>query len=126
MAERYVFALRREQEIKAELAVAAPKAGKWDKYMNAEGLIGMTELGDILHVTVQTLTGWLVEQDIFRKQVSEQGGRRNMPRTTFQRSGHFTVKTEERNGWQFPVAYATTMGVDFVVDLWEKKAPVHA
>ncbi|KWX03192.1 hypothetical protein LI90_4318 [Carbonactinospora thermoautotrophica] len=39
----------------------------------------------------------------------------------FQHSGDFVVKTEEKNGWAFPVAYATPKGVDLVVELWEKR-----
>lgn len=122
MAEHYVAAARELVRTKAELEVAAPKAGKWDKFMNADGLIGMTELADIIGVNVQELTGWLVDQNIFRKQVSENGGRRNLPRVTFQKSGHFEVKTEERNGWAFPVAYATPSGVDHVLSLWQQTA----
>ncbi|MQA01874.1 MAG: phage antirepressor Ant [Streptosporangiales bacterium] len=81
MARRYVAALERERAVTAELEVAKPKATKWDAYCNADGLIGMTELADILDSNVQTLTNWLVEINLFRKQVSSSGGRRNMPRT---------------------------------------------
>lgn len=104
----------------AENKVLAPKAGKWDAFMNADGLIGMTELADILGTSVRKLTGWLVERTVFRKQTSQQGGNRNMPRVTYQRSGDFVVKTEVANGWSFPTAYATPQGVDLVVDMWAK------
>lgn len=121
MARRYVAVLEREQQLSKELEVVKPKAGKWDAYCNSEGLIGMTELADILKTTAKVLTSWLVEINLFRRQVSRNGGGRNLPRTTSQNSGHFTVKTESTNGVVFPVAYATPKGVDLVVDLWARE-----
>jgi DNA-damage-inducible protein D len=121
VARKYLAVLEREQVLTAELEVAKPKAGKWDAYCNADGLIGMTELGDILQVDVRTLTSWLVEINLFRRQVSQSGGGRNMPRTGYQTAGHFAVKTEQRNGVAFPVAYATPRGVDLVVDFWGRE-----
>ena len=56
MAKRYVAALEREQALTKELEAAKPKASKWDAYCNADGLIGMTNLADILHTNVKTLT----------------------------------------------------------------------
>ncbi|WP_326646704.1 phage antirepressor KilAC domain-containing protein [Streptosporangium sp. NBC_01755] len=121
MARKYLAVLEREQELSREQEVAKPKAGKWDAYCNSEGLIGMTELADILRTTVKPLTNWLVEISLFRRQVSQGGGGRNLPRATSQRSGHFEVKTETKNGFVFPVAYATPRGVDLVVDLWGRQ-----
>lgn len=112
----------RAAELAAENKVLAPKAGKWDKFMNADGLIGMTELADIIGTNVKTLTEWLVTAGIFRKQASQGGGNRNLPRTTYHRSGHFEVKLETKNGWKFPVAYATSEGVDLVVDHWARRS----
>lgn len=121
MARRYLASLEREQELSKELEVAKPKAGKWDAYCNADGLIGMTELADIIGTNVRSLTAWLVEIHLFRKQVSQNGGGRNLPRKGFQDSGHFAVKTETKNGFNFPVAYATPKGVDLVVDYWGRR-----
>ena len=121
MARKYVAVLEREQQVSKELAIAKPKAGKWDAYCNSEGLIGMTELADILQTNAKTLTSWLVEINLFRRQVSRNGGARNLPRTTSQNSGHFSVKTESQNGAVFPVAYATPQGVDLVADLWGRE-----
>jgi DNA-damage-inducible protein D len=121
MARKYVQVLEREQQLARELEVAKPKAGKWDAYCNSDGLIGMTDLADILKTNVQTLTAWLVEINLFRRQVSRNGGGRNLPRTTSQNSGHFAVKTESKNGVVFPVAYATPMGVDLIADLWGRE-----
>ncbi|MEV0584125.1 phage antirepressor KilAC domain-containing protein [Nonomuraea sp. NPDC050310] len=121
MARKYVAVLEREQQLAKELEVAKPKAGKWDAYCNSEGLIGMTEVADIFGTNVKTLTNWLVEINLFRRQVSKAGGSRNLPRTTSQNSGHFVVKTETNNGVIFPVAYATPQGVDLMADLWGRQ-----
>jgi len=112
----------RAAELTVENKVLAPKAGKWDAFMNADGLIGMTELADIIGTNVKTLTEWLVAEGIFRKQASQAGGNRNLPRTTYHRSGHFEVKIEMKNRWKFPVAYATSEGVDLVVDHWGRRS----
>lgn len=122
MARQYVQALEREQRISAELEVAKPKANKWDQFLNAEGLIGMRETADMLGVDVRTLTGWLVDINIFRKVTSQAGGGRNMPRKPHQDSGMFVVKMEQTNGWTFPTAYATSKGLDLIADMWDKRA----
>jgi DNA-damage-inducible protein D len=122
MARQYVQALEREQKIAAELEVAKPKAGKWDAFLSTEGLIGMREAADLFKVDVKVLTGWFVEIGIFRRQVSQRGGARNLPRKAYQDSGHFKVVMETANGWSFPAAYATSNGLDLIADLWEKRA----
>lgn len=121
MARRYVAAIERERAATAALAVAAPKAGKWDAYCNADGLIGMTNLADILGANVRALTSWLVEVGVFRKQVSESGGNRHLPRKAYQDSGHFKVNTETQNGRNFPIAYAYPRGVDLIADMWGRR-----
>lgn len=121
VARKYVAVLEREQLLSRELEVVKPKASKWDAYINSDGLIGMRELADILKTSVNALTSWLVEVNLFRRAVSRGGGGRNLPRTTSQNSGHFEVKTETANGVVFPVAYATPQGVDLVVDLWGRR-----
>ncbi|MYR28617.1 MULTISPECIES: phage antirepressor KilAC domain-containing protein [unclassified Streptomyces] len=118
LAEQYVAAAKELVATKKELSIAAPKAGKWDAFLNSEGLIGMTELADLLRTDVRTLTGWLVDEGIFRQQKSQNGGNRNMPRKAYQDSGHFEVKTEHANRWSFPSAYATPVGIDLVADRW--------
>lgn len=123
MAKQYVAALEREQRIAAELEVAKPKAGKWDQFLNAEGLCGMRELADLLKTDVRKMTNWLVEINLFRKATSRYGGGRNLPRTPHQTSGRFVVKMETNNGVNFPVVYATAKGIDLVADLWEQRTP---
>jgi len=121
MAKQYVAALEREQQLAKELEVAAPKAGKWDKFLNSDGLIGMTEMADMLRTDVRTMTNWLVEINIFRKQTSEGSGGRNLPRKAFQDGDQFAVRIETKNRASFPVAYATARGLDLVDDLWRQK-----
>jgi DNA-damage-inducible protein D len=122
LAQQYVAAAQELVSTKKELAVAAPKAGKWDRFLAADGLIGMRETADLFHVDVKELTGWLVDTGVFRRQVSQRGGARNLPRKAYQDSGHFTVKMETANGWNFPTAYATAHGLDLIADMWEKRS----
>jgi DNA-damage-inducible protein D len=121
VARKYLAVLEHQEELRKELAVAGPKATKWDKYCNADGLIGMTDLADIIGTNVRALTAWLVEVGVFRKQVSEHGGNRNLPRKAYQDSGHFCVKTETKNGRNFPVAYSLPRGVDLIADMWGQR-----
>jgi DNA-damage-inducible protein D len=113
--------VRENKALAAENKALAPKAGKWDEFLNADGLCGMTELADLLHTDVRTLTGWLVQVSVFRKQTSRGGGNRNMPRKSYQDSGLFVVKQEMKNGFIFPTAYATSQGIDLVADVWDKR-----
>ncbi|MGW0984313.1 phage antirepressor KilAC domain-containing protein [Streptomyces xiamenensis] len=122
LARDLVEALEAREKLEATNKVLAPKAGKWDKYLNSEGLIGMREVADMLGVDVKVLTGWLVDKNIFRKQTSRYGGNKNMPRRTFQMSGHFEVKQQNNGPAFFPVAYTTAKGLDLIDDLWSKQA----
>lgn len=124
MARDLVSALEAREALEAANKVLAPKAGKWDRYLNTEGLIGMRELADMLGVDVRELTGWLVDRNIFRKQTSRFGGNQNMPRRMYQSSGHFVVKQESNGKVSYSVAYATKEGLDLIDDLWPgRKTP---
>lgn len=115
LARDYVRALEAKEELRTRIAELEPKAGRWDKYLAADGLMGMRELADLLGLNVPDMTSKLVELNIFRRQTSEKGGNRNMPRRTYQLSGHFVVRIEQSGPVRFPVAYATASGVEFVV-----------
>ncbi|MFC8447695.1 phage antirepressor KilAC domain-containing protein [Kitasatospora sp. NPDC057223] len=121
MARQYLAVLEREEKQAKELAIAAPKAGKWDEFLDTEGLISMRSLADMLGEDVKVVTNWLVEIGIFRKEVSRYGGARNLPRLPYQRASQFAVKVESANGVSFSVAYATARGLDLIVDLWRQK-----
>ncbi|WP_051820438.1 phage antirepressor KilAC domain-containing protein [Streptomyces flavochromogenes] len=115
--------VRQTKALEAENKVLAPKAGKWDQFLNAEGLIGMRETADLFGVDVKVLTNWLVEINIFRRQVSQQNRARNLPRKPHQDSGCFDVRIETANGWNFPTAYVTAKGLDLISDMWERRNP---
>lgn len=121
LAEMHVEVLHREKKIKAELAVAKPKARKWDQFCNADGLIGLSDFASALEISVKRLTEWLVEPaGLFKKQVSVHGGRRNLPRQEHIDAGRFKVKYEVTKGVTYPVAYLTPKGADFVLDKWNE------
>lgn len=114
--------VRENKALTAENKVLAPKAGKWDRFMNADGLIGMTALADMLDMPVKDMTNWLVELGIFRKQMSKFGSNQNMPRRMYQRSGYFEIKVESNGRVSYEVAYATSEGADFIFDRWQQAA----
>ncbi|MFI6697006.1 phage antirepressor KilAC domain-containing protein [Streptomyces sp. NPDC050433] len=118
LARDLVAALEAKEALQATNMILAPKAGKWDRFMNADGLIGMTAIADMLDVPVKDLTKWLVEVGVFHKQRSKFGSNQNMPRRMYQSSGFFTVKVET-NG---KVAYARLDGGEFIIDEWDKRA----
>ncbi|NUP46139.1 MAG: phage antirepressor Ant [Catenulispora sp.] len=113
--------VREAKALEAENKVLAPKASKWEQVVNADGLIGMTAIADMLKVPVKDFTNWLVEKGIFRKQLSRFGSNQNMPRRTYQRAGFFEIKIETNGKVSYEVAYATLTGADFVLDEWNKQ-----
>lgn len=123
-AEALELAAAQQREIEASNARVAelePQAAKYQAVLDADGLIGMTAIADMLDVHVSTLTDWLVDEGLFRRQVSkgQRGPKtRNMPRRAWQSSGHFTVRTEHTRRVAYPVAYATSSGLDHVLTLW--------
>ncbi|MCL7377448.1 phage antirepressor KilAC domain-containing protein [Streptomyces sp. 35G-GA-8] len=113
--------VRETKALAAENKVLAPKASKWDRFMNAEGLIGMTAIADMLNMPVKDLTNWLVDIGVFRKQRSRFGANTNMPRRMYQTSGHFVIKGESNGKVSYEVAYATLEGADFIIGEWDKR-----
>jgi DNA-damage-inducible protein D len=114
--------VREAKALEAENKVLAPKAGKWDQFLAADGLIGMRNTADLFRVDVKVLTNWLVEIKLFRRQVSQAGGARNLPRKPYIDSGLFVTKMQTENGRNFPVAYVTAKGLDMIDDLWKKRS----
>lgn len=110
--------VRENKALEAANKALTPKASKWDRFMNSEGLIGMTAIADMLNLPVRDMTNWLVDEGVFRKQASRFGSNRNMPRRTYQASGHFTIKLETNGKASYEVAYATVLGADFFFDRW--------
>lgn len=122
VARDLVAALEAKEALEAANKVLAPKAGKWDQFMNSKGLIGMTAIADMLNLPVKEFTNWLVEKGIFRKQLSRFGSNQNMPRRTYQRAGFFKVVVETNGRVSYEVAYATPAGADFVLDERNKRS----
>lgn len=122
VARDLVAALEAKEALEAANKVLAPKASKWDQFMNAEGLIGMTAIADMLDLPVKDFTNWLVQKGIFRKQLSRFGSNQNMPRRTYQRAGFFEIKVESNGKVSYEVAYATPAGADFILDEWNKRS----
>lgn len=120
LARDLVGVLEAREKLEAANKILAPKAGKWDQFLNTEGLIGMREMADMFGVDARELTNWLVAKNIFRKQVSRGGGNRNLPRKMYQDQGMFTVKQESNGRVFYSVAYATAQGLDFIDDLRKK------
>ncbi|MFE1321579.1 phage antirepressor KilAC domain-containing protein [Kitasatospora phosalacinea] len=112
---------RRAAELQAVNQVLAPKAGRWDRFLDTEGLVSMRAMADMLGEDVRTVTAWLVDINVFRKEQSRYGGNRNLPRRAYQVSEHFKVKIESNKGVSFQVAYATAKGLDLVDELWQKR-----
>ncbi|MGW1250122.1 phage antirepressor KilAC domain-containing protein [Streptomyces sp. NPDC002535] len=121
VARDLVAALEAKEALEAVNRVLAPKASRWDRFMNSEGLIGMTAIADLLDMPAKAMTNWLVELGIFRKQTSRFGSNQNMPRRTYQRSGHFEIRLESNGKVSYEVAYATPAGADFIIEQREKR-----
>jgi len=122
VARDLVAALEAKEALEVANKILAPKASKWDQVVNADGLIGMTAIADMLGVAVKDFTSWLVEKGFFRRQISRFGSNQNMPRLAVQRAGFFTVKLENNGKVSYEVAYATLEGADFILDEWEKRS----
>lgn len=121
MARDLVQALEAKDALEAANRMLAPAASKWQQFMDSQGLIGMTAVADMLDVPVKEMTNFLVDRGIFRKQLSRFGSNQNMPRRTYQRSGHFTIKIEHNGKVSYEVAYATSEGADFIIDQWSRR-----
>jgi phage antirepressor YoqD-like protein len=121
VARDLVAALEAKEALEVANRILAPKASKWDQFMNSEGLIGMTAIADMLDMSVKDMTNWLVELGVFRKQLSRFGSNQNMPRRTYQKSGHFTIRLENNGRVSYEVAYATPAGADFIIEQREKR-----
>lgn len=121
LARDLVAVLEAKEALEATNRILAPKASKWDRFVNSEGLIGMTAIADMLDLAVKDMTNWLVEIGVYRKQQSRFGSNQNMPRRTYQRAGFFEIKVENNGRVSYEVAYATPEGADFIVTQWEQR-----
>lgn len=103
-------------QLSEELSIASPKADKWEQYVNAEGLVGMTELAGVLGMSAVAMTKRLVDLNVFRV-VARNGKNSRVPRSKYLENGMFEMKTEVHNGLAVTVNYAAPSGADHVMDL---------
>lgn len=102
-------------ELEAKVIEAEPKVAAYDELVASDGLLDMTSLANTLGMGVRAMTTWLVDEGIFRRQVSAENTR-NLPRDRYQPEC-FVVKTETNGYATYPVVYATGAGLDLVVRL---------
>lgn len=131
VAERYLAALKAKRELEKanaklseELSIAAPKVDKWERFMNSDGLIGMSELGGVLGMSAVALTKRLVEKEVFRDLVRD-GKKTRTPRAKYLHNGMFEVKVEVINGAPRHVNYARPSGADHVMDIFQSPLARH-
>lgn len=131
VAERYLAALKAKRaleqanaKLSEELSIAAPKVDKWERFMNSDGLIGMSELGGVLGMSATALTKRLVEKEIFRDLVRD-GKKARTPRAKYLHNGMFEVKVEVINGAPRHVNYARPSGADHVMDIFQSPLARH-
>ncbi len=131
VAERYLAALKAKRaleqanaKLSEELSIAAPKVDKWERFMNSDGLIGMSELGGVLGMSAVALTKRLVEMEIFRDLVRD-GKKARTPRAKYLHNGMFEVKVEVINGAPRHVNYARPSGADHVMDIFQSPLARH-
>lgn len=131
VAERYLAALKAKRaleqanaKLSEELSIAAPKVDKWEKFMNSDGLIGMSELGGVLGMSAVALTKRLVDKEIFRDLVRD-GKKARTPRAKYLHNGMFEVKVEVINGAPRHVNYARPSGADHVMDIFQSPLARH-
>lgn len=131
VAERYLAALKAKRaleqanaKLSEELSIAAPKVDKWERFMNSDGLIGMSELGGVLGMSAVALTKRLVEKEIFRDLVRD-GKKARTPRAKYLHNGMFEVKVEVINGAPRHVNYARPSGADHVMDIFQSPLARH-
>ena len=131
VAERYLAALKAKRaleqanaKLSEELSIAAPKVDKWERFMNSDGLIGMSELGGVLGMSAVALTKRLVDKEIFRDLVRD-GKKARTPRAKYLHNGMFEVKVEVINGAPRHVNYARPSGADHVMDIFQSPLARH-
>ncbi|MFF0512414.1 phage antirepressor KilAC domain-containing protein [Streptomyces sp. NPDC004250] len=118
LARSYLAAAEELAATKKELAVAAPKAGKWDRFCNSDGLIDM---GTAAHALAD-LTGGLGRtkfMEMLRRDDIRFLQRQNqrLPYQEHESAGRALVKfVEAPNGQWVDQTFFTPRGLDWLVD----------
>jgi DNA-damage-inducible protein D len=117
LAEQYVAAAKELVSTKKELAIAAPKAGKWDAFCDADDLIEMGSAAQALH----QFTGGLGRtrfMDLLRSSEVKFLQTQN-PRIPYQEhiaAGRAEVKLVQANYKWVDQTFLTPRGLDWLVD----------
>jgi len=117
LAERYLAAARDLVKTKKELAVAKPKAGKWDAFCNSENLIDMGSAAKALHRVAGGL-GRTKFMDLLRSEgvrfLQVQNPR--IPYEAHVKAGRAEVKFVEAGPGVVEQTFFTPKGLDWLAD----------
>ncbi|MEU5974958.1 phage antirepressor KilAC domain-containing protein [Streptomyces sp. NPDC047315] len=127
LAEKYVEAARELVSTKKELAIAAPKAGKWDDFCNSEGLIDMAAAAKAL----TKLTGGLGRtkfMDLLRREEVRflQVQNPRLPYESHVKAGRAEVKLVEAGYQWVEQTFLTPKGLDWLADKLRSKGQTAA
>ena len=89
MAQRYVAALQREQELKAQVAELEPDAARARRTLDADGLALVGTVAKRFGIKATALREFLYAEGLLIKG----GSRHNEPMARYIQSGHFDLKT---------------------------------
>lgn len=118
LARNYLAAATELVATKKELAIAAPKAGKWDRFCNSDGLIDMNVAAHAL----ADLTGGLGRTKFMELLRSDdihflQKQNQRLPYQEHERAGRAHVRlVEAPNGKWVEQTFFTPRGLDWLVD----------
>lgn len=118
LAQNYLAAATELVATKKELAIAAPKAGKWDQFCNSDGLIDM----NVAAHAVADLTGGLGRTKFMELLRSDdvhflQKQNQRLPYQEHERASRAHVKlVEAPNGKWVEQTFFTPRGLDWLVD----------
>ncbi|MFD5875720.1 phage antirepressor KilAC domain-containing protein [Streptomyces sp. NPDC060322] len=118
LAQNYLAAATELVATKKELAIAAPKAGKWDQFCNSDGLIDMNVAAHAL----SDLTGGLGRTKFMEMLRSDdihflQKQNQRLPYQEHERAGRAHVRlVEAPNGKWVEQTFFTPRGLDWLVD----------
>lgn len=122
LAEQYVAAAKELVSTKKELAIAAPKAGKWDAFCDSDNLIEMGTAAQALHHVTGGL-GRTKFMDLLRSPEVKFLQTQN-PRIPYQEhvaAGRAEVKLVEANYKWVDQTFLTPRGLDWLVDRLSSK-----
>lgn len=127
LAQQYVVAAQELVTTKRELAVAAPKAGKWDAFCNSDGLIDMGTAAKALSSATGGLgrtkfMDRLREDDLHFLQVQNP----RIPYESHVKAGRAEVKLVKAGYQWVEQTFLTPKGLDWLTDRLAMRSPLPA